>query len=91
MLLFLVCLQDLGRSLRNVFSASVLSYILVRDIFHTDLNYKPSYLVQKLSSEDMDRTLEFIETIMELSERRPYMFSKLTLSDDAKFHLFVAS
>ena len=32
---------NLGRSLRNAFSASGLSYILVRDIFYTDLNCKP--------------------------------------------------
>ena len=29
---------------------------------------------------DMDRTLEFTETILELGERRPDMFSKLILS-----------
>ena len=64
--------DDLGRSIRKASSAYGLSYILVRDIFHTYLNCKPwkPKSVQKLFPEDMDRTLEFTETMLELAERK---------------------
>ena len=57
---------DLGRSIRNASSASGLSYILVRDIFHKDLNCMPlkPKPVQKLFPKDMDRRLEFAETML---------------------------
>ena len=37
--------------------------------------------------DDMDRTLELIESMLELAERRPDLFSKLKRSDKAVFHL----
>ena len=78
---------DLGRSIRNASPASELSYIglLVRDIFNTDLNCKPlkPKSVQKLSTEDIDCRLEFAETMLELTERRPDLFSKLIWRDKA--------
>ena len=40
-----------------------------------------------MSPKDMDRKLEFTETMLELIERRPDLFSKLIWSDKALFHL----
>ena len=57
--------------MRNTSSASELSYKLVRDILHKDINFKP----WKLKSEDMDRRLEFAETMFGVVERRHAMFS----------------
>ena len=59
---------DPVRSLRNASSASGLSYTLVRDILHKDLNFKSwkPKSVQGLFPEDMDPTLEFM---LELAER----------------------
>ena len=75
--------DDPGKSVRNASSASELSYKLVRDILHKDINFKP----WKPKSEDMDRRLEFAETMFELAERRHAMFSKVVWSDEAVFHL----
>ena len=75
--------DDPGRSIRNAASASELSYKLVRDILHKDINFKP----WKPKSEDPDRRLEFAETMFELAERRHAMFSKVVWSDEAVVHL----
>ena len=71
--------DDPGRSIRNVSSVSGLSYTLVRDILRKDLNFKSwkPTSVQELFPEDMDRRLEFAETMLELVERSPDLFSKL--------------
>ena len=55
-------IDDPGRSIRNASSASGLSYTLVRDILHKDLNFKPwkPKSVQELFPEDMNRTLGFM-------------------------------
>lgn len=81
--------EDPGRSIRNASSASGLSYHLVRDILHKDLNFKPwkPKSVQELFPEDMDRRLEFAEMMLELAERRHDLFSKVVWSDEAVFHL----
>ena len=63
--------DDPGRPIRNASSASELSYKLVRDILHEDINFKP------WKPEDMDRRLEFAETMFELAERRHAMSFKV--------------
>ena len=77
------------RSIRDASSTSGLTYTLVRDILHKDINFKPwkPKSVQELSPEDMDCRLEFAETMLELTERKPDLFSKLIWSDEAVFHL----
>ena len=76
-------------SIRSVSSQTDLSYHAVRDIMKKDLNFKPwkPRYVQELHHEDMDRRIEFAETMLELSERRPDIFKKLIWSDEAIFHL----
>ena len=71
--------EEPGRSIRNASSASGLSYHLVRDILHKELYFKPwkPKSVQELFLEDMDRRLEFTETMLELAERRHDLFSKV--------------
>ena len=74
-------------SIRNASVISGLSYSLVRDILHKDLNFRPCKprSVQELFPEDMDRRVEFAETMLEMSERRPDLFSKIIWSDEAVF------
>ena len=81
--------DDPERSIRNASLTSGLSYTLVRDILHKDLNFKPwkPHYVQELFPEDMDRRLEYAENMLEMSERRPDVFSKIIWSDEAVFHV----
>ena len=63
LLQFVGCLQTiLGGQFKNASSASGLSYKLVIDILHKDLNFKPwkPKSVQELFPEDMDRRLQLV-------------------------------
>ena len=42
---------------------------------------------QELFPKDMDRRLEFAETMLEMPERRPGLFLKIIWSDEAVFHV----
>ena len=68
--------DDPKRSIRNASSTSGLSYTLVRDILYKDLNFKPwkPHAVQELFPEDMDRRLEFAESMLDMAEVRPDLF-----------------
>ena len=81
--------DDPERSIRNVSLHSDLSYTLVRDILHKNLNFKPwkPQSVQELFPEDMDRRLELAELMLEIAEGRPDLFSKIVWSDEAVFHV----
>jgi len=76
-------------SIRHASRNLDLSYTLIRDILKKDLSFKPwkPQCVQQLFPEDMDRRLQFAESMLEIVRVNPNLFKKIVWSDEAVFHV----